>query len=147
MTEKQIIDRLDSINLSLRQKKDLIGIIKDIATNSSEGGGEGTSTDKDALYIYLDPNTEHIIINDKEFIPRNISADNIIIREIHDKELYYSLYNSLFNTNKLIYIKLVPKDEMYFFSEASYLFGEGNYIHIASYLPQLGNILIRIYRT
>lgn len=34
MTEKQIIDRLDSINLILRQKKDLIDIIKDIADNS-----------------------------------------------------------------------------------------------------------------
>lgn len=34
MTEKQIIDRLDSINLSLRQKKDLIDIIKDITANS-----------------------------------------------------------------------------------------------------------------
>lgn len=146
MTEKQIIDRLDSINLSLRQKKDLIDIIKDIAANSSGGGGD-ISTDKDALYIYLDSETENIIINDKEFLPQNIATGNIVIREIHDEELYYSLYNSLFNTNKIIYIKLVPNNEIYIFGEASYLLGEGNYIHISSYIQSLGNILIHIYRT
>lgn len=114
---------------------------------SNTGGGGGTSTDKDALYIYLDPETEYIIINDKEFLPQNNDTGNIIIRNIHDEELYYSLYNSLFNTNKIIYIKLVPNDIMYSFSEASYLLGEGNYIHISSYIPSLGNILIHIYRT
>lgn len=36
MTEKQIIDKLDSINLSLKQKKDLINVIKDIT--ASNGG-------------------------------------------------------------------------------------------------------------
>ena len=51
MTQKQIIDKLDSINLSLRQKKDLIDIIKDITANSAGGGG--TSTDKEALDIYI----------------------------------------------------------------------------------------------
>ena len=146
MTEKQIIDRLDSINLSLRQKKDLIDIIKDI-TASSGGGGGGTSTDKDALYIYLDPETEHIIINDKEILPENSTTGDIITRKIHDEELYYSLYNSLFNTNKIIYLKSTPHDSMCFFSEASYLLGEGNYILIDSYMPSIGNIFIRIYRT
>lgn len=147
MTEKQIIDRLDSINLSLRQKKDLIDIIKDITASSDLGGGGDTSTDKDALIIYIDPETEHIIINDKEFIPRIISTNNIIIREIHNEELYYSLYNSLFNTNKIIYIKLTPHDEVYFFSIASYSLGEGHGIHIESYIPAMGNIYIHIYRT
>ena len=144
MTEKQIIDRLDSINLSLRQKKDLIDIIKDITANSAGGG---TSIDKDVLYIYLDPETEHIIINDKEFIPQNKGTGDIVTREIHNEELYYSLYNSLFNTNKVIYIKLVPNDIMYFFSAASYILGEGNYIFIDSYMPSIGNIFIHIYRT
>ena len=146
MTEKQIIDKLDSINLSLRQKKDLIDIIKDITANS--GGGGGTSTDKDALYIYIDPETEHIIINDKEFFPENSSTGDIVLRVIHDEELYQLLYNSLFNTNKIIYVKLAPNDyNAYSFSEASYLFGEGNVIHIESYIPSMGNIFIRIYRT
>ena len=146
MTEKQIIDRLDSINLSLRQKKDLIDIIKDITASSGEGGG--TSTDKDALYIYIDPETEHIIINDKEFFPENSSTDGIVLRVIHDEELYHLLYNSLFNTNKIIYVKLAPNDyNIYSFSEASYLFGEGNVIYIESYIPSMGNIFIRIYRT
>lgn len=146
MTEKQIIDRLDSINLSLRQKKDLIDIIKDITANSGGGGG-GTSTDKDALYIYLDPETEHIIINDKEFLPQNSSTGDIVTREIHNEELYYSLYNSLFNTNKVIYIKFAPNDIMYSFSAASYILGEGKWIFIDSYMPSIGNIFIRIYRT
>ena len=35
MNDKQILDRLESINLSLRQKKDLIDIIKDIAGNKT----------------------------------------------------------------------------------------------------------------
>ena len=147
MTEKQIIDRLDSINLSLRQKKDLIDIIKDITANSGGGGNGGTSTDKDALTIYIDAKTEHIIINDKEFLPQNSATGDIIIREIHNEELYHLLYNSLFNTNKTIYIKLTPNDEIYLFSIASYLLGEGNWIHIESYIPSMGNIYIYIYRT
>lgn len=145
MTEKQIIDRLDSINLSLRQKKDLIEIIKDI-TASSGGGGDGTSTDKDALNIYIDAQTDYIIINDKEFIPENSATGDMIIREIHNEELYHSLYNSLFNTNKTIYIKLTHNDMIYLFSIASYLLGEGNWIHIESYIPSMGNIYIYIYR-
>ena len=35
MNDKQILDRLESINLSLRQKQDLIDIIKDIAGNNN----------------------------------------------------------------------------------------------------------------
>ena len=112
----------------------------------SNTGGGGTSTDKDALTIYIDAETEHIIINDKEFIPQNISTGDIIERMIHDEELYHSLYNSLFNTNKIIYIK-IPNDELYLFSIASYLLGEGRWIHIESYIPSMGNIYIRIYRT
>lgn len=147
MTEKQILDRLDSINLSLKQKKDLLSVIKDITASNAGGGNSDTSTDKDALIIYIDPETEHIIINDKEFLPENNSTNAGVLRIIHDKELYNSLYNSLFNTNKIIYIKLMPNDVMYFFSEASYLLGEGNWIHIESYMPSMGNIFIRIYRT
>ena len=100
MTEKQIIDRLDSINLSLRQKKDLIGIIKDITANSSGGG---TNTDKDALYIYIDFNHFNITFNDKLFTPDiNDSTQNTIV--INNKELYNTLYNSLFKTNTIVHI-------------------------------------------
>ena len=35
MNDKQILDRLESINLSLRQKQDLIDVIKDIAGNNN----------------------------------------------------------------------------------------------------------------
>lgn len=115
-------------------------------SNSGDGNG-GTSTDKDALIIYIDPETEHIIINDKEFMPENTNTNTGVLRIIHDEELYNSLYNSLFNTNKIIYIKLGPNDVMYLFSEASYLLGEGEWIHIESYVPSMGNIFIRIYRT
>ena len=118
------------------------------STIGGSNTGGGTSTDKDALYIYIDPKTEHIIINDKEFIPKNSSTDNTILRVIHDEELYHLLYNSLFNTNKIIYVKLAPNDyNVYSFSEASYLFSEENVIHIDSYIPSLGNIFIRIHRT
>ena len=110
------------------------------------GGGGGTSTDKDALYIYIDIETEHIIINDKEFLPQIIAEGNDIIREIHNEELYYLLYNSLFNTNEIIYIKAVPNDALCIFSKASYILGEGRYIYIESYVPSLGNFLIHIYK-
>lgn len=102
MTEKQIIDRLDSINLSLRQKKDLIDIIKDITTNSAGGGG-GTSTDKDALDIYIDFNHFNITFNDKLFTPdiNDSTSDTIVI---NNKELYNTLYNSLFKTNTIVHI-------------------------------------------
>ena len=115
---------------------------------SNNGGGNGsTGADKDALDIYIDAQTEYIIINGKEFIPENSATGDIITRVIHDKELYHSLYNSLFNTNKIIYIKIIYSDEMYLFSIASYLFDEGNRIYIESYIPSAGNIYIRIFGT
>ena len=118
------------------------------STIGGSNTGGGTSTDKDALYIYIDPKTEHIIINDKEFLPENSATGDYVIRKIHDEELYHLLYNSLFNTNKIIYVKLAPNDyNVYSFSEASYLFSEENVIHIDSYIPSLGNIFIRIHRT
>ena len=44
MNDKQILDRLESINLSLRQKQDLIDVIKDIA-------GNNTSNDNDFIIV------------------------------------------------------------------------------------------------
>ena len=102
MTEKQIIDRLDSINLSLRQKKDLIDIIKDI-TASSGGGGGGTSTDKNVLTMLVDSNTKTVTVNDKQFL---ISKNDEGIIEINNKELY----NSLVNTDIHVFIKVISAD-------------------------------------
>lgn len=97
MTEKQIIDRLDSINLSLRQKKDLIDIIKDITASS---GGGGTSTDKGILTMLIDYDTKTVTVNDKQFL---ISTNNEGIIEINNKELY----NSLVNTDIPVFIKTI----------------------------------------
>lgn len=102
MTEKQIIDRLDSINLSLRQKKDLIDIIKDITANSGGGGG-GTSTDKDTLTILVDRDTQTVTVNDKQFL---ISSDSEGVIRINNKELY----NFLFNINIPVFIKAFSND-------------------------------------
>lgn len=109
MTEKQIIDRLDSINLSLRQKKDLIDVIKDITASS--GGNGGTSTDKEALDIYLDNNTMTIIIDDKAYIPEiEGSTCTITNKELHDR-----LYNFLINTYRPVYLKSAPTNDNYIF--------------------------------
>lgn len=118
MTEKQIIDRLDSINLSLRQKKDLIDIIKDITANSSGGGG--TSTDKDALYIYFDWDTYNIIINDKIFTTEHNTSSGFFNITIRNKELYNTLYNSLVGTNTIIYIKTLSTNKVQIFGNLSY---------------------------
>ena len=116
MTEKQIIDRLDSINLSLRQKKDLIDVIKDITASS--GGGGGTSTDKDALYIYVDMDTRSIIFNDKVFVSDNTEDATIII---HDKELYSILYSSLVNNNVLLCLKSISTNKIQFSGASNWI--------------------------
>lgn len=118
MTEKQIIDRLDSINLSLRQKKDLIDIIKDITASSGGGGGGGTSTDKDALYIYVDLDTKNIIFNDKVFVSDNTEDSTIII---HDKELYNILYSSLVNNNVLLCLKSISTNKVQFSGASNWM--------------------------
>lgn len=71
---------------------------------SNTGGGNGnTSTDKDALTIYLDFNNFNITFNDKLFTPDiNDSTQNAIV--INNKELYNVLYNSLFKTNTIVHI-------------------------------------------
>ena len=94
MTEKQIIDRLDSINLSLRQKKDLIDIIKDITASSSN----------DILNIFLDFTKENITIYGKPYTFDDNSSDNNLLFVISNKELHNILYSSLWYTNKIVYI-------------------------------------------
>lgn len=81
---------------------------------SNAGGGGGTSTDKDALYIYIDISTYNITINDKVYIASQ-GGSSVLELTITDKELYDTLYNFLYNTNRSIYIKSLPNDEMYLF--------------------------------
>lgn len=70
---------------------------------SNTGGGGGTSTDKDDLYIYIDFNHFNITFNDKLFTPDiNDSTQDTIV--INNKELYNTLYNSLFKTNTIVHI-------------------------------------------
>lgn len=82
---------------------------------SNTGGGNGdTSTDKDALYIYIDINTYNITINNKVYITSHESS-NYLNLTITDKELYDTLYNFLYRTNRTIYLKSLPNDEIYLF--------------------------------
>lgn len=81
---------------------------------SNAGGGGGTSTDKDALNIYIDMSTYNITINDKVYIV-SIESSSVLALTITDKELYDTLYNFLYNTNRNIYIKSLPNDEIYLF--------------------------------
>lgn len=94
MTEKQIIDRLDSINLSLKQKKDLLDVIKDIIANSGN----------DILDIFLDFTKGNITIYGKPYTFDDNSSDNDLLFVISNKELYNILYSSLWYTNKIVYI-------------------------------------------
>ena len=138
MTEKQIIDRLDSINLSLSQKKDLIDIIKDITASSGGGGGGGTSTDKDALYIDLDYNDMTATINDKKF---SMYLDDNFLK-INSKELHDILYNSLFNTYRFVFIKSIDNDN-YVFGQPTILIN--NNIIILSTFSIDGIMSIAVY--
>ena len=82
----------------------------------SNGGG-GTSTDKDALDIYIDIDTNSIIVNDKTYAAEGGNSDiNLYVRS---KELYTMIYNSLINTYKTVYIKTIPTNQIYVFCEPS----------------------------
>lgn len=70
---------------------------------SNAGGGGGTSTDKDALTILVDQDTQTVTVNDKQFL---ISSSSEGIMEINSKELY----NSLVNADMPIFIKAFGKD-------------------------------------
>lgn len=65
MNDKQILDRLESINLSLRQKQDLIDVIKDIADNNTSN--DNGSNDNNILYVYADAIEQKILINNVEY--------------------------------------------------------------------------------
>ena len=96
MNDKQILDRLESINLSLRQKQDLIDVIKDIA-------GNNTSNDNDFIIVKyagsLENNNKDIYINNKLCKLYHYDHYSENEYEISDTELF-----NLFNTFKRILI-------------------------------------------
>lgn len=103
MNDKQILDRLESINLSLRQKQDLIDVIKDIVSNNTSN--DNGFNDNDFIIVKyagsLENNNKDIYINNK--LCKLYHYDHYSENEynIIDTELF-----NLFNTFKriLIYI-------------------------------------------
>ena len=94
MNDKQILDRLESINLSLRQKQDLIDVIKDIAGNNN-------SNDNDFIIVKhaasLENNNFNIYINNKSCNLHHYDHYSENEYNIIDTELF-----DLFNTFKRI---------------------------------------------
>lgn len=103
MNDKQILDRLESINLSLRQKKDLIDIIKDIAGNNNSN--DNGFNDNDFIIVKyagsLKNNSFDLYINNKLCNLHHYDHYSENEYDIIDTELF-----NLFNTFKriLIYI-------------------------------------------
>lgn len=103
MNDKQILDRLESINLSLRQKRDLIDVIKDITGNNSSN--DNGSNDNDFIIVKhaasLENNNFNLYINNKLCKLHHYDHYSENEYDIIDTELF-----DLFNTFKriLIYI-------------------------------------------
>lgn len=115
MNDKQILDRLESINLSLRQKKDLIDIIKDIA-------GNNTSNDNDIIIVKhaasFENNNFYLYINNKLYDLHHYDHYSENEYEIIDTELF-----NLFNTFKRILIYISFDDVFKIKSTIGYEFG------------------------
>lgn len=101
MNDKQILDRLESINLSLRQKKDLIDIIKDIAGNNNSN--DNGFNDNDFIIVKyagsLKNNSFDLYINNKLCNLHHYDHYSENEYDIIDTELF-----NLFNTFKRILI-------------------------------------------
>ena len=103
MNDKQILDRLESINLSLRQKQDLIDVIKDITGNNNSN--DNGFNDNDFIIVKyagsLENNNFNLYINNKLCKLRHYDHYSENEYNIIDTELF-----DLFNTFKriLIYI-------------------------------------------
>lgn len=103
MNDKQILDRLESINLSLRQKQDLIDVIKDIAGNNNSN--DNGFNDNDFIIVKyagsLENNNFDLYINNKLCKLHHYDHYSENEYEIIDTEVF-----DLFNTFKriLIYI-------------------------------------------
>ena len=82
----------------------------------SNAGGGDTSTDKDALDIYINMDNNMLTVNNKQFNMGNIGSG---ATEIANKELYDILYNSLINTYRPVFIKTPPNSSLYIFGYAT----------------------------
>ena len=91
-----------------------------IGGSNTGGGNGGTSTDKDALYIYFDWDTHNIVFNNKVFTTEYSTSSGYHHVTIRNKELYNTLYNSLVDTNTLIYIKTLSTNKVQIFGNFSY---------------------------
>ena len=110
------------------------------STIGGSNTGGGTSTDKDALYIYVDLDTANIIFNDKVFVHDDMTDEGIII---HDKELYSILYSSLVNNNVLLCLRSISTNKTQF-SGASTWLADAEKIRITLFF--LGdNVAIAVY--
>ena len=90
------------------------------STIGGSNGGGGTSTDKDALDIYIDIDTNSIIVNDKTYAASVQKSDiGLLVSSSSSKELYNMLCKSLINTYKTVYIKTIPTNQTYVFCEPS----------------------------
>lgn len=120
MNDKQILDRLESINLSLRQKKDLIDIIKDIAGNNNSNNNG--FNDNDFIIVKyagsLENNNFDLYINNKLCNLHHYDhyAENEY--EIIDTEVF-----DLFNTFKRILIYISFNDVFKIKTTTGYEFG------------------------
>ena len=91
-----------------------------IGGSNTGGGNGGTSTDKDALYIYFDWDTHNIVFNNKVFTTEYNTSSGYYHAIIRNKELYNTLYNSLVDTNTLVYIKTLSTNKVQIFGNFSY---------------------------
>lgn len=115
MNDKQILDRLESINLSLRQKQDLIDVIKDIAGNNNSNDNDfiivkhAASFENNNFYIYINNKLCHLHHYD------HYSENEY---QIIDTELF-----DLFNTFKRILIYVSFNDIFKLKTTMGYEFG------------------------
>ena len=120
MNDKQILDRLESINLSLRQKKDLIDVIKNITGNNNSN--DNGSNDNDFIIVKyagsLKYNNFDLYINNKlcELHHHDHYSENEY--EIIDTEIF-----DLFNTFKRILIYISFDDVFKIKTTTGYEFG------------------------
>lgn len=104
MNDKQILDRLESINLSLIQKKDLIDVIKDIAGNNTSN--DNGSSDNNKLYVYMNDIEKKVLINDIEYeLSEPTEEASIIIKN----ETLYNYIKNYFDKNYYAYLTTVYK--------------------------------------
>lgn len=120
MNDKQILDRLESINLSLRQKKDLIDIIKDIAGNNNSN--DNGFNDNDFIIVKhaasFENNNFYLYINNKLYDLHHYDHYSKNEYEIIDTELF-----DLFNTFKRILMYVSFDDVFKIKATTGYEFG------------------------